>query len=571
MNKFFKDESGIAIIMVIILLLAVGTLVSALMSAEVFNISFTENDVNQTKAFYLAEAGVQRVESLFNKHGNSIFDDQDNDFLYNEKELSFDGQPGFYKVTKDPIIEDDKAKIEILGKYKNSEKRLGITIDLSSDFSLSNVVENSLFAAGTNILGSSVINLKGSSSITGDVKSNISDYDLIQLDGSSYIDGNLSLNYQESPPENIKQEKKPGDTEWTLDNSPYDSGDGIIWHDGLYYRARYYTASHEPGTHEVWQVVIPEGENWPWFEKQIYNSGDKVWHKKENEDNKELYTAKYSTQGSEPTDLVAWERQIPNVSKNIEYTEKVDYPDVNFPQFPKFEQDIPKTIETKGNKNGILDEDGYYDQITVKSNTNLTIDRNDSDRIIRVKNLNIDQGHVKFADPNGKGKLIIYVEESINFGGSSTFGNLEQKENVIIHYAGSDSIDFKGSTKFYGSLNVESADINLGGSNAVSGYIFSGGENITVSGAVSIPGQNNNEDDGVLIYALNSNLSFNGSGSLKGSAIVNNVNLVGNTSIDYARPNFEDYFFIEDILDFENSSGGSNSSGGDNNIIWYNK
>lgn len=568
MYKYFKNENGIALIMVIILLVAVGTLVSALMSAEVFNISFIESEVNQTKAFYLAEAGVQRVDYLLNKNGASIFDNENSltgendEFLNQEKEISVNNQNGFYKITEQSKI-NNTVELVILGEYNSSQRNIGIKIDLESDISLSDIVDDALFAAGGKNPDDPAITLKGSSGITGNIRTNISDYDLIKLSGSSYIDGDFALNYQDSPPESIRKEKEPGDKEWSAVNSPYQGGD-LVWHDGLYYEARYNTGSHEPGTHEVWQVVIPEDENWPWFKYQIYEDGDKAWYEGE------LYTAKYYTQGNQPNNSSAWENQIPNVSGNIEYTEKVNYPEVIFPSFPDL--DTKDSVETKGNQNGGIDSNGYYEEITVKSNTDLIIDRNGSDRIIRVKNLDIKQGHVKFADPDGEGKLIIYVEETMNFGGSSTFGNWEQKENVIIHYGGSDSVDFGGDTKFYGSLNVDSANIRLRGSNSVSGYIFSGGDNITISGAVSMPGDNqNNEDQGVLIYALNSNLEVKGSGSLKGSAIVDNAKLVGNTTIDYIRPNFEDYFFIEDILDFENSSGGGNSSGGDNKIIWYNK
>ena len=569
MNKKVNNENGIALIMVIILLVAVGSLVSVLMSAEVFNISFTGREVNKTKAFYLAEAGVQRIDYLFNKHGSSIFEDdnsltgEDNDFFNLKNETSLNNQNGFYKITDESKI-NNTVKLEILGEYNSARKKIGITIDLSSDLSLSDIVDDALFAAGDKNPNDPGITLNGSSNITGDVKTNISDYDLVQLSGSSSIDGDFALNYQGSPKNmgNIIQEKKPGDEEWNPDNSPYQGGEEV-WYEGLYYKSENWAGSIKPGTDRVWQVVIPEDENWPWFEYQVYNEGDKVWY------NGELYTAKYETQGSQPNNLIAWERQIPNVNGDIKYTEKVNYPEVQFPDFPDLSH--KDSVETKGNKNGTISSDGYYEEITVKSNTDLIIDRNGNDRIIRVKDLDIKQGNVKFANPEGEGKLIIYVEDTINFGGSSTLGNWEQKENVIVHYAGTDSVDFAGNTKFYGSLNVKSADINLGGSNTVSGYIFSGGENINVSGAVSIPGENpENDEQGVLIYALNSNLELNGSGNLKGSAIVDNAELIGNTSIDYIKPNFEDYFFIEDILDFDNSGGG-NSNGENDKIIWYNK
>ncbi len=568
MNKFFNNQNGIALIMVIILLAAVGSLVGVLMTSEVFNISFTGREINETKAFYLAEAGVQRVDYLFNKYGKSIFEDdnsltgEDDEFINQQNLMSLDNYDGSYQITDIQKIEsENKVKIEILGKYNNAEKKLGITIDLANEIDLDGLFSNALFAAGNNNDSSPSINMKGNSTkITGDVKTNISDYSSINIKGS--IDGDFAMNFKDTPPNNIYQEKQPGDLEWSIENTPY-SGGKVVWYDGLYYKAlNDGVGSAEPGTIRAWQVKIPDGENWPWFENQIYNSGDKVWY------NGELYTAKNGgVRGQKPDSSNGWERQIPNVSGNIEYTEKIDYPDIKFPDFPVLE--TKDSIETKNNKNGIIDSDGYYENITLKSETDLIIDRDDNDRILRVKDLNIKNGHINFKDPNSEGKLIIYVEDSITFGAGSTLGNLEQKDNVIIHYAGNNKIDFAGDTKFYGSLNVKSADIKLAGSNSINGHIFSGGGDITVSGGVSLP--ENNSDEGVIIYALNSKLSFKGSGSLKGTAIVDSVELGGNTYINYAKPDLENFPFIQDILDFDNSSGGGNSSGENDKIIWYNK
>lgn len=571
MEKNHFNNDGIALVMVIILLVSVSVLVGVLINSELFNIFFTNREVNQEKAFYLAEAGGERIKYLYNKYGKVIFKDnnllseEEKGFLTEKEKMSLKNEDGYYRIEKISNLTNDKIDVKVLGEYKGSKKILGLIFDLKLDSYNSDFLDDALFAAGGNNPTNSVIKLTGSSQITGDVKTNISDYNLVELSGSSAIDGDFDLNYQNTPPENIRQEKQPGDEEWSSENSPY-SGEDTVWYDGLYYEARYYTDSYVPGTHEVWQVKIPEGENWPWFKHQIYDSGDKVWYKGE------LYTAQNGgVRGQEPDSSNGWERQIPNVSGEINYTEKIDYPEVKFPDFPQLTS--RNSVEIKGNKNSSINKDGYYEKIKLNGSNDLIINRKNEDndyedRVIRVNNLDIQQGNVKFANSDGEGKLIIYVEDSITFGGSSTFGSWEQKENVIIHYAGDDDINFKGSTKFYGSLNVKNADINLGGSNAVNGHIFSNGGDISISGAVSMPG-NNNSEEGVLIYALNSNLTIDGSGSLQGSAVVKNIELAGGTSINHIKPEIENYPFIEEILNSNNDNSTGNSN--ENKIIWYNK
>ena len=61
----------------------------------------------------------------------------------------------------------------------------------------------------------------------------------------------------------------------------------------------------------------------------------------------------------------------------------------------------------------------YY-EIEVTSDRTLTIDLKNQTRVIRVKNLEIKQGHIKLKNKGENGRLILYVENSFTLNGSST-------------------------------------------------------------------------------------------------------------------------------------------------------
>lgn len=63
MSKLTKNDYGVSLIWVLILLLVVGGLSAALLSSAVFNINFGSDEVNTSRAFYAAEAGVERTKA----------------------------------------------------------------------------------------------------------------------------------------------------------------------------------------------------------------------------------------------------------------------------------------------------------------------------------------------------------------------------------------------------------------------------------------------------------------------------------------------------------------------------
>lgn len=66
MFKNIFNDQGIALIMVLIMLILVGTLTAALMNFGVFNIRFGGNEVERTQSLYAADAGVEFTKNWMN-------------------------------------------------------------------------------------------------------------------------------------------------------------------------------------------------------------------------------------------------------------------------------------------------------------------------------------------------------------------------------------------------------------------------------------------------------------------------------------------------------------------------
>ena len=85
MFKFIKNEDGIALLMVIVLLVLVGGLTAALMSAGVFNIRFGGDEVERNQGLYAADAGIEylknEVRKLEDENDKKSKEDTDIDFL----------------------------------------------------------------------------------------------------------------------------------------------------------------------------------------------------------------------------------------------------------------------------------------------------------------------------------------------------------------------------------------------------------------------------------------------------------------------------------------------------------
>lgn len=167
----------------------------------------------------------------------------------------------------------------------------------------------------------------------------------------------------------------------------------------------------------------------------------------------------------------------------------------------------------------------YQDTISIAANTHLYIDLEEQVRVLRVKNLNIDQGHIHLDNPGENGKLLLYIEESLTYLGGSTLNNNGDISDLVIYYKGAGAPGVGGNTRLYGSIYIESADFTIAGSNGILGHIVSGGNNVNITG--------NAEANVRILYAPNANVSIGGSGRVRGPVVANYLAAEGNSRVFY--------------------------------------
>lgn len=112
--RHLQNEKGVSLIMAMILLAVVGVLVAALMSSSVHNIIFGQNELDQKRAFYAAEAGVEHLLSFGgqNVYNNYANDDNGNPIISRQ-----------YLYEYNDEIEEAYYKVEFLGWDSEGESK----------------------------------------------------------------------------------------------------------------------------------------------------------------------------------------------------------------------------------------------------------------------------------------------------------------------------------------------------------------------------------------------------------------------------------------------------------------
>jgi len=211
--------------------------------------------------------------------------------------------------------------------------------------------------------------------------------------------------------------------------------------------------------------------------------------------------------------------------------EKVrNYP---LPQFPDFPDSLTTkdSIELNGNSSMTIADDGYYPKIEISSNTTLKIDTGNENRIIRVGELDVKQGHIVL---QGTGRLYLYVENNFDLGGDSTINQNGDFKNVVIYYAGANDLKFTGNQKLFGSIYIKNANLTIGGSTGITGHIVTGANEVEISGDARAYSR--------IIYAPAASLNLNGSAAIKGLAVAKDIQLIGNSFIYYDSSMNMDFF-----------------------------
>ena len=242
----------------------------------------------------------------------------------------------------------------------------------------------------------------------------------------------------------------------------------------------------------------------------------------------------YIGSGGNPGTVVnipAWRPVNQAVRGEVKNLDKpVNYPLPDFPIFPDFGSDQGDITVSGGAANDKVLQpaefnNGYFNEIKILSNRTLTLNLGDENRVVRVKKLNIQQGHLIFT---GDGSITFYVENNFNIGGSSTLNQHGNPDQSMIYYQGTNPISIQGATKLKSNLYIESADLTVSGSGAVPleiGHIITGGQNVTISGSGSVHCS--------VLYAPLAHVLLQGSGSATSAIVAKSFEASGNPRVFY--------------------------------------
>lgn len=185
-----------------------------------------------------------------------------------------------------------------------------------------------------------------------------------------------------------------------------------------------------------------------------------------------------------------------------------------------------------------------FTKISLNANRKLTINVGDTDRNIVVEHLNLENGQLKV---KGGGKLTFYVTSKITFESGSRLNENGIINNVNIFYQGTDPIKLAGSQKIYGSIHAKSANIDLTAGGSIYGNIFTGGEEVAISGGADVKTQ--------LILAPEANVKTSGGGDVYGVIISRRFEHDSGKKVVYGEPFVLDGPISPSALSIE--SGGS--------------
>ncbi|MCH8558134.1 MAG: polymer-forming cytoskeletal protein [Balneolia bacterium] len=176
--------------------------------------------------------------------------------------------------------------------------------------------------------------------------------------------------------------------------------------------------------------------------------------------------------------------------------------------------------------------DAYIQNINISNDTVLNIVVGDQDRVLRVSNFNMPQGHLNIIS-EGSGNLQLIIDNTFTIAGSSSMNNNENQggnsrmpQSLLLAYGGSQELSIGGDIPINANLYVESADLRLGNSGSLKGNIISGGENITIDGG--------SQNQSRLIYAPHANVTMGGSGTVLGAIAARSFSGSGGFKIDYS-------------------------------------
>lgn len=204
---------------------------------------------------------------------------------------------------------------------------------------------------------------------------------------------------------------------------------------------------------------------------------------------------------------------------------------VKIPKFPEGLTNQVNIVTAWNNSNPQIKEDSVYDSITIQSNYSAYINAT-KDTIIRIKTLNISQGHLNIV---GNGKVILYIDNLVQVNGSigkEPIGTITVRDpkNLVIYCGNSGgTYTVNGSTEINGSFYFENENLNITAGGKIYGVLYTSGGKIDISGGTKTQ----------LVYAPNANINIFQGGDISGAVVGKNVNLSGGIGITFTKPTIE--------------------------------
>jgi hypothetical protein len=245
----------------------------------------------------------------------------------------------------------------------------------------------------------------------------------------------------------------------------------------------------------------------------------------------------YIPQGGDPKKIVQKPTEATANFTIKQQSKNAEYPAPNFPNFP-IGLTNKGVLSLSGGETPYtpVSKSEYYERISVYSNRTLIINTVEGDNIIRVKDLDINQGKIVIKGP---GRVLLYVDNLIDITGGD-MNDTKKAEKFIIYCNKANSYDNKitigGSTKIYASVYLNKSSITVGGSAQILGDLITAGTSVRIEGSATSGNQ--------VVYAPNARVDFVGSGAFKGSLIGKEIYVEGGEDVQIAPPVSPDFPII---------------------------
>lgn len=242
--------------------------------------------------------------------------------------------------------------------------------------------------------------------------------------------------------------------------------------------------------------------------------------------------------GANPYDVVKLKNgaQVYGIITNLE--EERHYPMPIFPEFP----DLPNRGNINTSSTVSISESGSYGSINIKNSGKLIFNVSSGTLRVRAKELTLsNSSNVEIV---GSGKLILYIEDKVEFKNSSNFNvNTGDPNKALVYYKGASSkLKINNSCTFCGSIYAETADFDLANSGMILGSIFTGGTDVKLSNSSQALVQ--------VIYAPNALVTLHNSGYVKGAIVCKEFESKNSSVVEFSADAQEIWDWLSD-LEFE--------------------